>query len=65
MADLCINEFVMWYLHREGYKKTASLVEKSIGIKNEKTSKKKIRKFRKILKNLKQEDKDWFVNHRL
>ena len=55
----------MFNLNREGYKKTASLVEKSIGIKNEKTSKKKIRKFRKILKNLKQEDKDWFVNHRL
>ena len=65
MADFCINEFVMWYLNREGYEKTASSVEKSIGIKNKKPSKKKIKKFRKILKNVRQEDKDWVVNHRL
>ena len=58
MAESDINEFVTWYLNREGYRKTARLIEKSVGIKKEKLSKKKIKKFKKILKKLKKE-KDW------
>ena len=62
MAESDINEFVIWYLKREGYDKTASIVEKSIGNEKEKISKKKIRKFKKVLGKLKQE-KDWFAIH--
>ena len=58
MAELEMKEFVIWYLKREGYDKTATIVEKSIGNENEKIMKKKIRKFEKILKKLK--EKDWF-----
>ena len=54
-----MKEFVIWYLNREGYGKTASIVEKSTRIENDKISKKKIRKFKKILKQI--GEKDWFT----
>ena len=57
MAELEMKEFVIWYMKREGYDKTASIVEKSLGAENEKISKKKIKKFKNILKKL--EEKDW------
>ena len=58
-----MKEFVIWYLKRKCYDKTASIVEKSIEIENEKISKKQIQKFKKILKKI--EEKDWFTIYSL
>ena len=49
MRDLEPNEFVLWYLKKQGYGKTLKKVKESLKVKSdEKISKKKIKKFEKI-----------------
>ena len=57
MTDSELNEFVLWYLSREGYENTFIILEKSIkviGTGEEKLSKTKIKKFNQILKSIQQ-----------
>ena len=49
MKDLEANEFVLWYLEKQGYGKTLTKVKESLKVKSEeKISKKKMKKFEKI-----------------
>ena len=66
MSDEEINEFVLWYLSKEGYKRSAKIFEKSIQSEN-KLSEDKIKFFLKITEKVKKEDQERFVirKHRI
>ena len=49
MKDLESDDFLLWYLEKQGYEMTLKKLNKSLQIKSqEKISKKKIKKFEKI-----------------
>ena len=59
MSTKKMNYFVLWYLTKEGYRKSAKIFEKSI--QSEKNlSKEKIEKFEKVIKQVKNVSKERF-----
>ena len=60
MSNEEMNEFVLWYLSKEGYEKSAKIFENSIQSEN-KLSKEKIKIFLKIIEKVKKEKQERFV----
>ena len=50
-----MNEFVLWYLSKEGFEKSANIFEKSIRTET-KLSKEKIEKFENLVKQVKKDN---------
>ena len=55
MSKEDMNELVLWYLSKEGYKKSAKIFEKSIRTET-KLSKEKIEKFENFVKQVKKDN---------